>query len=91
MSNDVFFMNLLRSGDEVFNSFPAVIYHNSSAINVFQVENTDSTSEVRLKVSIFCQHEHIFFLEIIITIVHESNDNITTDFITDKTELIMTA
>ena len=91
MSNNMFSMNLLRPEDEVFNSFPAVIDHDDSVIDVFQVENTDSTSEVRLKVSIFCQHEHIFFLEIIITIMHESNNNTITDFITDKTELIMTA
>jgi len=84
-------MNLLRSEDEILNSFPTVINHDGNVIDVFQVGNTDSTSEVRLKVSIFCQHEHIFFLEITITIMHESNDNIITDFITDKTELIMTA
>ena len=91
MSNDAFSTNLLRSEDEVFNSFSAVINHDSSVIDVFQVENTDSTLKVRLKVSIFRQCEHIFFLEIIIIIMHELNDNTITDFITDKTELIMTA
>src|SRR5438045_4054302 len=71
MSNNVFFTNLLRPEDEVFNSFSAVINHNSSVIDVFQVENTDSTLKVRLKVSIFRQHKHIFFLEITI------NDNVS--------------
>ena len=91
MSNDAFSTNLLRPGDGAFNSFPAVIDHDGSAIGVFRVGNNDPTPEVRLKASIFRQREHISFLEITITIVHESNDNMTTGFITDKTELIMTA
>src|SRR5438045_2054358 len=75
----------------LFTSFQLFNYLLRSVIDVFRVGNTDPTPEVRLKASIFRQREHISFLEITITIVHESNDNTTTGFITDKAGLIMTA